>query len=152
MGVPPKVQPMLVAFNYRKYWVTLPTHLPMLHLLLRQSRHVSSGATSWHLQPWQKQAHYQIIYNIIISDRTTHLSCFRLSSSEFMQIFGSKIQDFSLTFFPKHQFLFPDWRLSNRWSIEILKNAKNQASFMMHCKCTVTMVQLWNFSFWDWMS
>ena len=117
----------------------MPTHLPMLHLLLRQSRHVSSGATSWHLQPWQKQAHYQIIYNIIISDRTTHLSCFRLSSSEFMQIFGSKIQDFSQTFFPKHQFIFPDWRWSNRWSIEILKNAETK----LLSWCTANVQQPW---------
>ena len=38
-----------------------------------------------------------------------------------IQIFGSKIHDFSRPF-SKTIFLFPDSRLSNRWSIETLKN------------------------------
>ena len=39
-----------------------------------------------------------------------------------IQIFESKIQDFFQTFFSKQWFLFPDTRLSNRWSKETLKN------------------------------
>ena len=52
------------------------------------------------------------------------------------RVFGSEIQDFLQTFLPKQLFLFPDSRLSNRWSVETLKDARNKAFFVLRCKHT----------------
>ena len=52
----------------------------------------------------------------------------------FVQIFGSKIlKDFGQPFFQNNNF-FPDSRLSNRSSIETLKNAGTKLFFMMRTR------------------
>ena len=45
----------------------------------------------------------------------------------FAQTFGSKIQDFCQTF--QNNNFFPDSRLSNRWSIDLLKKTQEQSFF-----------------------
>ena len=53
----------------------------------------------------------------------------------FVQIFASKIQGFFQTFFQNKNFFFPDLRLSNRLSIETLKNTETK--LFLRCAANV---------------
>ena len=56
------------------------------------------------------------------------------ANTGFVQIFGSKIlKDFDQPIFQNNNVFFQNSRLSNRWSIEVLKNAGTELFFMMRC-------------------